>query len=355
MYNLNSEILIFLSNIEPDSIYKTQASEAQNELRNYLKQSEKFKEHYLDSFLSGSYKRGTAIKEIKDVDIIVILNEPATLLKPQSNIKEIYNKLKEVLKEKFDIKNIEQQQRSIKLTWEFDNKQDAEIRKEALTIDIVPAIRSSVNSNYMLWIPDKNLETWIKTNPLGHSDKVTEKNNESTNINGRNAFIPMVKTLKFWKGEYYKIPKKPKGFLLESILYNSWDDTSTSWFECIISVFQSILNKYEAYKFVSSDSEVDFIKDIGLEGEFIRTSTTIKEFSSFISKIQETLDKLAEAKNAKTKYDAIEKLREIFGKEYFPEPKETDKNIKETPTETESISITRGSNKNPEAKPYGQS
>ncbi len=359
MYNLNSEIKDFLSNIEPDIIYKEQASNAQTTLRDYLQSSEVFKDMYLDSFLTGSYKRNTAIKEIKDVDIIVILNKPATFIEPNDDVKELYNLLKKSFEnsDMYEIKEVEQQQRSIKLIWRFKNDEDNEIRKEELTLDVVPAIRSSDGSNYNLWIPDKNLNKWIKTNPQGHIDKITEKNQGSTDINGQKPFIPFVKILKFWKSESYKVPKKPKGFLLECIAYHSWNNHADNWFDCLKNGYEDILNKYEMYMYLGSndDKEIDFIYDIGLEGSIIHTSTTFANFRKFINKIKETIAILSEVEEADSKYDAILKLQDIFGNEYFPNPKETDKNIKnDNKTNNKSVSVITGSNKNPEAKSYGQ-
>lgn len=359
MYSLNSEIKTFLSNIEPDNIYKTQAAEAQSELRAFLQASEDFKDMYLDSFLTGSYKRNTAIKEIKDVDIIVILNKQATNFEPKENVKDLYNSLKKSFENSdvYEIKEVEQQQRSIKLVWRFKNNKDNEIRNEELTLDVVPAIRSTENSNYDLWIPDKNLNAWIKTNPQGHIDKIKEKNQSCIEINGQKPFVPFVKILKFWKGESYKVPKKPKGFLLECIAYNSWNNSADNWFDCLTFGYQDILNKYEKYTYLdlNDDKEIDFIYDIGLETNKIQTSTTFGNFKKFITKISETINKLKEVEDAETKYDAILKLQEIYGKEYFPDPIENDKNIKnDNKNNTKSVSIITGSIKNPEAKSYGQ-
>lgn len=359
MYNLNSEIREFLSNIEPDKIYKDQASEAQTQLRDYLQSSEDFKDMYLDSFLTGSYKRNTAIKEIKDVDIIVILNKPATLIEPKDNVKELYNLLKKSFKNSdiYEIKEVEQQQRSIKLVWRFKNEKDNEVRNEELTLDVVPAIRSSDDSNYNLWIPDKSVNKWIKTNPQGHIDKITEKNQSSTDVNGKKPFIPFVKVLKFWKGESYQVPQKPKGFLLECIAYHSWNNRADNWFDCLKNGYEDILNKYERYIYLGTDDnkEIDFINDIGFESSIIHTSTTFANFKKFINKIKETIGILGEVENAENKYDAILKLQEIFGNEYFPNPQETDKNIKnDNKTNNKSVSVITGSSKNPEAKSYGQ-
>ena len=200
-----------------------------------------------------------------------------------------------------------------------------------------------------------NLNKWIITNPLGHIDKITEKNQTSNEINGQPLFVPTIKMLKFWKGQYYKTPKRPKGFLLECILFHSWNNAADNWLDCFIEAFQDIKDKYGAYKHIDTDSTIDMvIQDIGLEDGYIYTSTTYKNFKIFIEKVEATLNTLTQAKNADNKYNCIKKLQDIFGTELFPNPKDSDKNIKNTKlTEEKNISIITGSNKNPEAKSYG--
>ena len=46
----------FLKDIEPSRTTKSNASSAHNELRDFLKNDEDFKDYYQNSFLSGSYR-----------------------------------------------------------------------------------------------------------------------------------------------------------------------------------------------------------------------------------------------------------------------------------------------------------
>ncbi len=69
-----------LQDIEPSQTTKTQAANAHAAIRQHLEQQKEFKEHYVSSFLSGSYVRDTSIRprtsadgqERPDVDIIVV-------------------------------------------------------------------------------------------------------------------------------------------------------------------------------------------------------------------------------------------------------------------------------------------
>src|SRR5262245_5482890 len=71
---LNSYFRGLLSSIEPDTKAVKAAKCAHEELRSILQADEDVSEAEPDSYLSGSYARDTAIKNIKDVDIIVLLD-----------------------------------------------------------------------------------------------------------------------------------------------------------------------------------------------------------------------------------------------------------------------------------------
>ena len=60
----------FVKNISPDNESSENAKNAHNNLRDHLE----WKTEYKDSFLYGSYKRSTAIHNIDDVDICMLLD-----------------------------------------------------------------------------------------------------------------------------------------------------------------------------------------------------------------------------------------------------------------------------------------
>jgi predicted nucleotidyltransferase len=72
----------FLQDIEPSASTKQECAKAHKTLRIFLKDHEEFKECHIGTFLSGSYKRDTAIRpqtiegstRRPDVDIIVVTN-----------------------------------------------------------------------------------------------------------------------------------------------------------------------------------------------------------------------------------------------------------------------------------------
>src|ERR687895_1560893 len=72
----------FLNDIEPSSTTKANAQKAHKGLRDFLWGHEEFKEILDDVFLSGSYKRNTAVRprvkagvtDRPDVDVIVVMD-----------------------------------------------------------------------------------------------------------------------------------------------------------------------------------------------------------------------------------------------------------------------------------------
>lgn len=77
----NARFTEFLKDIEPSATTKAHASSAHTTLRSALKADEEFKSHHKSDFLSGSYKRETAIRprivdgkqQRPDVDIVAVM------------------------------------------------------------------------------------------------------------------------------------------------------------------------------------------------------------------------------------------------------------------------------------------
>src|SRR5687768_11530018 len=86
------------------------AKEGHEEVRDFLAEDEDYKDRHTDTFLAGSYQRETAVKPIKDVDIVVLTNADDTKEKPV----DVLNELDTVLKKKYKTKTTPQR-RSIRI------------------------------------------------------------------------------------------------------------------------------------------------------------------------------------------------------------------------------------------------
>ena len=217
----------FLSDIEPSPTTKSNASSAHTELRDFLKNDNDFKIYHKKTFLSGSYKRDTAIRprtkngqtNRPDVDIIVVTNHTT-----DDEPKEVVDLLYNTLKKKYS--NIRRQARSVG------------IESSKADMDVIPIIPSGT----MYRIPDRKQEKWIKTNPPAHTTWTT-----TTNTAAGGRFKPLVKLMKWWRRENPTVSKKPKGFVIECITADCMDYVETYYGELFVKTLEEIVKKYKWY------------------------------------------------------------------------------------------------------------
>jgi len=154
-----------------------------------------------NDFLSGSYRRHTKTKPLKDVDIFFLLGEKERWRRNQAPI-ETLQAFEKCLKGEFD--ETELCRRAVTVTFEKSYYPDGHDGK-VMSIDAVPAFLADTE---VYEIPDKVLGKWIKTNPKKHAEQATAKNAE---LGGK--WIPLVKMVKGWNRANGK-PIKPS-FLVE--------------------------------------------------------------------------------------------------------------------------------------------
>src|SRR5882672_1184227 len=140
-------------------------------------------------FLSGSYRRHTKTKPLKDVDVIFVLgsDEKWRRAKPPLETLQAFEKqLKKTYTEK---DQVEIGRRCVTTIFEKSYYPDDHEGK-VLSIDAVPAFAIAGG---VYEIPDKITATWIKTNPDKHKEQATAKNKE---MGG--CWVPLVKMVKGW-------------------------------------------------------------------------------------------------------------------------------------------------------------
>ncbi len=99
----NARFTEFLVDIEPSATTKSNASTAHTKLRSILRQDTAFAPLHKNIFLSGSYKRDTAIRpRVKngdahrpDIDIIVLTNH-SIYSSPEKAVNDVFNVLTRV-------------------------------------------------------------------------------------------------------------------------------------------------------------------------------------------------------------------------------------------------------------------
>jgi hypothetical protein len=149
-----------------------------------------------DDFLTGSYRRNTKTKKLKDVDIFVVIDPSG----PQANLRQehpsvVLERLRELLTKKYASVFAD----GFACTVKFGDED------EVASFDVVPAFKRKGGG----WeIPDADRSSWISTNPKLHHE-------QSTKMNGRcdERFVPFVKMIK-GINRHFGEPINPS-FLLE--------------------------------------------------------------------------------------------------------------------------------------------
>jgi len=199
MLTTNQAFEKFRQRLEISDTEQKDASRRQNEVRDCIREGFDLK----TDFLSGSYRRHTKTKPLKDVDIMFILGSKEKWRRDKPPV-ETLQAFETRLKKKY--KDVEIGRRSVTVEFEkvyYPEDHDGKV----LSIDAVPAFECT-GGDYE--IPDKVTGTWIKTNPDKHKEQATAKNKE---VDGK--WVPLVKMAKAWNQANGK-PVKPS-FLIEVI------------------------------------------------------------------------------------------------------------------------------------------
>ena len=286
-----------LRDIEPSSTTKSNCSDAHTALRKLLLEDEDFKNVHRDTYLAGSYKRVTAIRprtvdgktQRPDVDIIVLTKHQLT-----DSPKDVVDLVYKTLKKKYE--NIERNQRSVC------------VNTDKVDMDAVPIIAPH-GENSTLYIADRRQDQWLETNPPGHTEWTTKVNEAA---GGR--FKPLVKLFKWWRRQNPTLSRKPKGFVIETIVAECMDKTQTNWAELFVGTMEKIVSKY---KTAVDAGQVPWITDPGVSKNSVTNGMTADAFKGFYNKVKAHAELGRKAIQEKDAEKELGLWREIFG-DRFP-------------------------------------
>jgi hypothetical protein len=251
-----------------------------------------------NDFLSGSYKRHTKTKPLKDVDVLFVLGEKENWRRDKPPI-EVLQAFEKCLKKKYS----EQGQIAINrrsVTVEFEKSYYPEDHDgKVLSVDVVPAFECGKD---IYEIPDKESGKWIKTSPAKHKEQATAKNDE---LDGQ--WVPLVKMAKGWNRANGK-PVKPS-FLVEVM--------AEGLAEAPFSTYQDEIRNL----FAAMEANIDRIwPDPAALGPPVSDQMTAERKKEARTALQEAQRKAALAARAEQtgrQGDALRIWREVLG-DYFP-------------------------------------
>lgn len=281
-----------LSEIEPSDSTVAACSSAHKTLRDALAEHDGFSEVHVRTFLSGSYKRDTAIRPTRvdgvlqraDVDIIAVTNHTSDD-DPEVVLDAVHQALVDA-----GYKNLTINRRSIN------------VKLVTVDMDVVPVIE---NGDAYL-IPDIHLEEWLDTNPDAHTDWTI-----ATNIKAGGRFKKLVKLFKWWRRLHMPADlKRPKGFILECLVANHMSYTETNLETLFVTLLEAIR---DAYYLTVLLGQVPSLEDPGVPGNNVFSAVKVEEFKTFYEKVSEHAALARKAKDETDDKEALKLWREVLG------------------------------------------
>lgn len=180
------------SNLEITATEQNLASNRHTAIRDFVR------EHWQldDDFLTGSYRRDTKTKKLKDVDVFIVIapGGPQGGYRTQAPL-QVLQAVETLLRRRWS--DAYRDGMAIVIPYGSDD--------EVMSIEVVPAFKRSGGGYF---IPDPAAGAWIATNPKRHHELSTDKN---TDCGGK--YVPFVKMIKGINRELGE-PVSPS-FLLE--------------------------------------------------------------------------------------------------------------------------------------------
>lgn len=190
---LEDRVRAYVSRREPTQAQKDGAQRSHHALRSAL-DTGNIGRRIIDSYLSGSYARHTAISPIDDVDIIFVIDRAEW---PDPSPEKVLRTFEGAIRLRRPGSTVVMQRRSVGL------------QMEHLSIDAVPAVETG-RPGY-IEIPDRTTGGWILTAPKVHAAAATEVNKARAGL-----FIPLVKLLKTWNSNLPETARL-KSFQIETM------------------------------------------------------------------------------------------------------------------------------------------
>lgn len=299
----------FLQNIRLTQSHKDDLIKGHSTLRQRLEGFDEFPDgiKILNTFLQGSYRRGTAVKpngdKRADVDVVVVTNINEHTYSPDKALESFKPFLEKYYAGKYSLNS---RSYGIELSYvdldlvittkpneanEMMFKSDSFILSN-FTLDSERSYEfsNSINEVYdwspdPLLIPDRDAKKWIETNPLAQI-QWTQKKNALCNTH----YINVVKSLKWWQinnNQNGELPKYPKGYPLEHIIGYCCPDNINSVAEGINETFKNIIDKFQ------DDvrwGRVPQLWDHGVDNHNVLKRITFNDFKQFYEKVENDYD-----------------------------------------------------------------
>lgn len=157
----------FRSKLELTKGEEKDASRRHYEIRDVMKKSFDLD----DDFLTGSYRRWTKTKPLKDVDIFCVLGEAERHYR-QKKPSLLLADVKKALADEYGEDSVAQDEHSVTVDFGVEEKEDGDTGEQVMSFDVVPAF--TLKDYYEIPDDTASASKWMKTNPKVHYDKAVD-------------------------------------------------------------------------------------------------------------------------------------------------------------------------------------
>lgn len=284
-----------LSRIEPDQADVSKAKKSHELLRETLRKDEEVGKAHLDTYLSGSYARHTAINNIKDVDVICVLDIDTNVTEPTVLLRWLETAL---IKYYGDVRP---QGRSIGIT-----------TSDGFCLDVVPGtpqIEGAVDGP--IWIPDRDAKLWVGTHPKGQI-----KFSEDRNFRTDGFYVQVVKMAKHWRDRLPSVQARPKSYIVETLVAETMGASApASHAGAALKVLDGIWARYGSWV---GTGRVPTITDPGYATVNVAKRWQAAEFDAFMTHVRASATIARQAYEETDQGRAVAAWRRLFGNEFAP-------------------------------------
>lgn len=199
------------------------ARRIQQEFRDALK--DELGARYADSFLGGSYRRKTQAVHLKDVDLIIVVNDPTGELRASAG-----GTLALMKQSAFCYGRVSVAKTKCRAV-------ECELDGCTFWADLVPALDDGQGGLLLAYSSkDEGIDEWRSADPKGQTEACHKKNAETDG-----AYVPVTRIDKYWNAGFVSSPEQEKplpSYLVEAILYDALSGP-VSWADAVLAFFEN--------------------------------------------------------------------------------------------------------------------
>lgn len=291
---------------EPTAVQKEAASRSYNYLVRLLSQRA-FGERIVKPYLSGSYRRNTAVRPIQDIDVIFVIDPdqwPRAMFgfadKPNPSV--VLKSFARVLRDEYSMSSTFTQRRSLRL--ELGH----------VHIDCVPAIE--ISGSDIIWVGNRRDESWIKSSPKRHHAALS-----MANAANEKFLVPLVKLLKQWNAVLPDLAHM-RSFVIETLAVTLFSQVRMGSLEEGLYLFLDFISSFDGkakrswrskYGVVMNYWNDMVVPDSAGIGLNVAAGVEFDRMKAFIRCAVKSRDTLDKAFNARSEATALEHMRVAMG------------------------------------------